>query len=372
MMKQRKDKMLANMKFIGHLFLRQLLAVKVIGQVVHDLIGIKEAGEFPEEHMIECVCELLQAIGYTLDETVHGKNLMDSFAARLKDLARHQGSTDRSSDGKGFTKRIRFQIEDLLDLRKDGWRKKLFKEQAKSKEEIRKDAAIADRKGGKGGQDTMFSTQVVGVRPSYIDEQKVRAPKPKVVEQKVVFNQEYVKKLFQYYSEERSGDALASDWAKASPSSKEAKQGLEWLMDIGFNDGQKADRVAETITELMSRKVVQWEILKDALLVYTTQIEDMLIDVPVCDRFVHCLLSRLISLSNFSPVSLKVLEPLVGGGQDSKALAWKLLLGTLRKLKEKGQDPLKKALNLNEFVAVAASAKGCSQAEAKRQLEQEL
>ena len=58
-------------KFIGHLFLRQLLAVKagtnqhlhssglrlcqVIGQVVHDLIGIKDGNTVPEEHMIECL-----------------------------------------------------------------------------------------------------------------------------------------------------------------------------------------------------------------------------------------------------------------------------------------------------------------------------
>ena len=61
--------MLANMKFIGNLFLRQLLAVKVIGQVVHDLVGIKEGNALPEEHMIECVCELLQAIGFTLDDS---------------------------------------------------------------------------------------------------------------------------------------------------------------------------------------------------------------------------------------------------------------------------------------------------------------
>lgn len=36
-------------------------------QVVHDLVGIKQDNSQPEEHMIECVCELLQAIGYTLD-----------------------------------------------------------------------------------------------------------------------------------------------------------------------------------------------------------------------------------------------------------------------------------------------------------------
>lgn len=35
--------------------------------MVHDLVGIKDGGALPEEHMIECVCELLQAIGFTLD-----------------------------------------------------------------------------------------------------------------------------------------------------------------------------------------------------------------------------------------------------------------------------------------------------------------
>ena len=40
--KRREDRMLTNMKFIGHLFLRQLLAARAIGQVVHDLVGIRD------------------------------------------------------------------------------------------------------------------------------------------------------------------------------------------------------------------------------------------------------------------------------------------------------------------------------------------
>merc|ERR1712048_917602 len=38
-MTKRKDRILANMRFIGHLFLRDLLAMKVISSVLHDLIG---------------------------------------------------------------------------------------------------------------------------------------------------------------------------------------------------------------------------------------------------------------------------------------------------------------------------------------------
>ncbi|CAE8595471.1 unnamed protein product, partial [Polarella glacialis] len=102
------DKMLANMKFIGNLFLRQLLNVKVIGLMVHDLVGHQVLPEeLPEEHEIECVCELLQAIGFILDGSENGNMLMNEFSARLVDLRRHT-----SPDGKtAFSKRVQFLIQ---------------------------------------------------------------------------------------------------------------------------------------------------------------------------------------------------------------------------------------------------------------------
>jgi hypothetical protein len=143
---RKKGKVLANMKFIGNLFLRQLLAVKVIGQVVHDLIGIKDAPI--EEHMIECVCELLQAIGFSLDNTPQGKILVTQFLHRLMDLKKE---VDPATKTNVFSKRIQFRIQDLIDLRGSNWQKKMFKETAKTKDEVKKDAArdahIAQRKG---------------------------------------------------------------------------------------------------------------------------------------------------------------------------------------------------------------------------------
>merc|ERR1711972_1203164 len=133
--------------------------------VVHDLIGIKESGNGQlEEHMIECVCELLQAIGYTLDATQHGKALMTQFACRLADLRR---STSDKGDAV-FGARIKFKIQDLLDLRANDWQKKLFIEQAKPKDEIRKDAMREARQAARGN-DVMFATQTAGMRPDYIE-----------------------------------------------------------------------------------------------------------------------------------------------------------------------------------------------------------
>jgi hypothetical protein len=36
-------------------------------KVVKGLIGIKDGNALPKDHMIECVCELLQAIGSKVD-----------------------------------------------------------------------------------------------------------------------------------------------------------------------------------------------------------------------------------------------------------------------------------------------------------------
>jgi len=144
----RKKERLANVKFIGQLFLRQLLAVKVIGQVVHDLIGIRD--KMPEEHMIECTCELLYDIGKFLDLTVNGKALMSQFLSRLIDLKRL-----KTSGGTAFVfSSVGFQIQNLIDLRGNGWQRKSFRQTVMTKEEG-------------AGTGVMFTTQVVGQRPAY-------------------------------------------------------------------------------------------------------------------------------------------------------------------------------------------------------------
>merc|ERR1719436_852342 len=65
--KKRKARILANMKFIGHLFLRQLLSAKVVGSVMQELTLCDKGDSLPKEHVIECATELLLSIGYTLE-----------------------------------------------------------------------------------------------------------------------------------------------------------------------------------------------------------------------------------------------------------------------------------------------------------------
>lgn len=109
------EKLLNLTLLVGHLFLRDYLAVKIIGQVMHDLIGMRDT--LPEEHMIMCAHELLQIIGDSLDDTPHGEMLVQQFCIRLEDLGRL-----KSPDGKHvYSTWLRHQIDALAILRKQRW-----------------------------------------------------------------------------------------------------------------------------------------------------------------------------------------------------------------------------------------------------------
>jgi hypothetical protein len=104
--------------------------------MIHDLIGIKDAPI--EEHMVECVCELLETIGHSLDSAKHDKELVEESSQRLMNL---KNAVDPATGKSLFSKRMQFKIQDLIDLRGRSWVRKPFKELAKTKDEVRNDAA---------------------------------------------------------------------------------------------------------------------------------------------------------------------------------------------------------------------------------------
>lgn len=161
--KKRKDGMRANMKFIGHLFLRKLLSAKVISNVICELCLCAVPDMTPEETALECACELLLAVGYTLESMPAGSLPLASVCLRLKEL-----KLRKNEHGKAMvSKRVQFMIQDVLDTRAAGWQKKAFHLQAKTKEEIRleQEQEIADKALGKESS----SLRVVkGQRPAYL------------------------------------------------------------------------------------------------------------------------------------------------------------------------------------------------------------
>eukprot|EP00439_Symbiodinium_sp_Y106_P031895 s2259_g3.t2 len=117
---RRKDSMLAVLKLFAHLYLRGLLATKVIGQVVHDLIGMKApTSELPEATQIECVCALLEVCGPGMEEGSVGSTLLSTFQARLMDLhnAKFKGE-------EVYSESVRSMIADNIHLRQTKWKQK--------------------------------------------------------------------------------------------------------------------------------------------------------------------------------------------------------------------------------------------------------
>ena len=80
---------------------------------------------------------------------------MQQFANRMKDLA-------ASND---YRKRIKFAIQDVLELRQNNWQERVLKEQMKTKDQIRKDAVREARAQQSGSQNPYASMQIAGQRP---------------------------------------------------------------------------------------------------------------------------------------------------------------------------------------------------------------
>jgi hypothetical protein len=74
--------------------------------------GEEEAGNFPEEHYLECVCLVLNNIGVYLEQHAKGAEYLDAFFDRLQFL---------QSSGH-YGKRIVYLILNLIDARRAGWR----------------------------------------------------------------------------------------------------------------------------------------------------------------------------------------------------------------------------------------------------------
>lgn len=155
---KRKQRILSNITFIGHLFLRNLLRPQIIGFIMQDLTGSDDADTPPEEHLLECLLKLILTIGFTLDNMEVGKKSITQVFGRLMELKRIK---DKKTGKEVYQKRVQFAIQDLLDIRKAGWEKTTFKVAAKTMDEIRQDQA-------KGHEYGAGDRVTVGLRPAYL------------------------------------------------------------------------------------------------------------------------------------------------------------------------------------------------------------
>jgi hypothetical protein len=117
-----KKKMLGNVKFIGELGKLELLSRAILHKCTRTLLA-KQANETYAQMNddLECLCKLLTTVGRRMDEG-EARKLMDQYFERMRKLrlvGREHGYAMSKCDC--LPPRIRFMIQDVLDLRANQW-----------------------------------------------------------------------------------------------------------------------------------------------------------------------------------------------------------------------------------------------------------
>lgn len=390
---KRKARSLATMRFIGHLFLRDLVTAKVLDQILWELVQPRPHGDgdqLPEERMVECACELLTAVGCTLENTPAGRQLLHRTLVRLADLKK-----PRDNDGSGFPKRIQFRIDDLLDLQRNGWKLKIFHERARTLDDIRKDAI-------KIGPE--FLTTLAGTQPAYMvytpsepdrEPAAERSPLPSAysppdmeeVEEApetlelsetslvpeghafgfgLTFDRAFVEELLSRFVAVGDHASLRRSWRAVAPSGAEATQGINWLLEASLARGPAtAEHVVGAVSELIGHGQLSWEQLSSALgrLVQPDGLAPSELEARVdgAEGALFCaVLARTLRTSLFSPRAFHGLPA-------DPDLAWRLLVGTLRLVAEQGGARAQR-LVLNEFWEVLCALRAVPSELSEREL----
>lgn len=396
---QRK-RALANMQFIGHLFLRGLLRLRVISWIADELLTDAE------ELGVECVCQLVQGIGYTLDTTSDGaRDLLEELMQRLAGMSQ------------AFSKRLGYKIQNLLDLQAQAWQQKVLREPATTKEEIRRDAE-------KEPQDAL-AIRTAGVRPDYIARslddigpgtapaQEARPPQPPRASVAAVpavasparslrptpavavavvptavpavaavvppsaplprrapepppspLKGEGLRQLLARYAEacakEQDPEPFVREWLNARSSEEEGA--LRHLLEFGCNGKEEQQEAcAQFIAALVARGALPWGSLRTALVPLLGRLEDLRLGAPCADSFFEHLLARLLlgcHVMAFNPVIL----------EDGK-FTWSLLLGALKRVQAYGSPELVHwAVGRKELSAALRTAGQCTRRQLARTL----
>lgn len=150
-LKKIKTRILGTVKMIGELFQRRMLGFKIVSKVAADLV--LSAIE-PHEHLIECFLQLIYSTGYFIDQTPALRPVLDMWFGRLKELRLR----------KNYSLRIRCVMQDVLDLPKAQWRKKIHRETAKSLNDLREQVNTEEVIGGSAVAAQFGQIVIVGQR----------------------------------------------------------------------------------------------------------------------------------------------------------------------------------------------------------------
>jgi len=319
-MKARR-RVLGNMKFIGQLYLRRVLTHKIPKKVIDRLIF---ETKHPEAHNVECVAMLLHNIGSTLESNDVSRQHLGEYMARMTELEKME-----------YPKRIKFLIQNLIDLQRNGWVEKDFIERVRTKDNVRRDALLEKRAVARGEDNPHARRRVAGERPRYILEQmeaeeEWRRQNARSTSSRTPTGKDDIKKsvrrIFDYYCESRSIELLDDDWRKLSPNRD--REALAEVMELGLSDHQKAEPAASIVVALVRLGSVRWKEITNALSTHVKQLDDLRIDNPKADIFLQSIIAQLIVGSGHNNTSN--VQSLLKALSRDGAASFELLCGTLK------------------------------------------
>lgn len=106
-----RRKMVGNLRFIGELGKLQIIQKSILYGCIEELLEKtrRSSGDLADD--LECLCQIMRTCGRILD-IPEAQNLMEQYFTRIRRLSQSQE----------LNLRIRFMLQDLLDLREAGWR----------------------------------------------------------------------------------------------------------------------------------------------------------------------------------------------------------------------------------------------------------
>uniref|UniRef100_A0A1B6CCD2 MI domain-containing protein n=1 Tax=Clastoptera arizonana TaxID=38151 RepID=A0A1B6CCD2_9HEMI len=119
-------KSVGNVRFIGELYKLQMLTSAIMFRCLQQLL------KKPEEESLECLCKLLTTIGKDLEHAKESAQLQPIFSNMLSLSQKHEHSKVSS--------RVRFMLQDVIDLRKNNWVPRRDENNPKTMDQITKDA----------------------------------------------------------------------------------------------------------------------------------------------------------------------------------------------------------------------------------------
>lgn len=118
-----KKRYTGHMRFIGELYLKDLVTAKIMHQCVLELLAAIE------EETLVCLCKLLVTIGAKLEyyDKRKGHDNFNQYFHQINTMAKEHKSS-----------RMRFMLRDLVDMRATGWEARREEERAMDINDIRK------------------------------------------------------------------------------------------------------------------------------------------------------------------------------------------------------------------------------------------